>query len=211
MGDQPTFEDIAETMKRAAAALRDADVPFALAGSLATWARGGPETTHDLDFVMRPSDSERAATALEEVGMRSEDPPEEWLLKAWDGNGVLVDLIFGPSGLDPDKVLERAETISVMSMELRVMALEDVIATKVLSLTEHSVDYATLLVMARALREQIDWGAVRRRTAGSPFAEAYFVLLDRLGITSEPAGRDREDTGRERVHVEVTTSGEGRS
>ena len=43
------------------------------------------------------------------------------------------------------------------------MALEDVIATKVLSLTEHSVDYATLLVMARALREQIDWGAVRRQ------------------------------------------------
>ena len=209
MGDQPTFEDIAETMKRAAAALRDADVPFALAGSLATWARGGPETTHDLDFVMRPSDSERAATALEEVGMRSEDPPEEWLLKAWDGNGVLVDLIFGPSGLDPDKVLERAETMSVMSMELRVMALEDVIATKVLSLTEHSVDYATLLVMARALREQIDWGAVRRRTAGSPFADALFVLLDRLGIVHERTAGEGSDAGR--VHVEVTTSGEGRS
>src|SRR5437660_12355604 len=125
MGDQPTFEDIAETMKRAAAALRDADVPFALAGSLATWARGGPETTHDLDFVMRPSDSERAAAALEEVGMRSEDPPEEWLLKAWDGNGVLVDLIFGPSGLDAEKVLERAGTISVMSRERRVLARED--------------------------------------------------------------------------------------
>ena len=209
MADQPTFEDIAETMKKAAAALRDAEVPFVLAGSLATWARGGPETTHDLDFVIRPSESERAASALEEAGMRSEDPPEEWLLKAWDGNGVLVDLIFGPSGLDPDKVLERAETLSVMSMELRVMALEDVIATKVLSLTEHSVDYATLLVMARALREQIDWGAVRRRTAGSPFADAYFVLLDRLGITSEPVAGDRLET--ERVHVEVTTSGEGRS
>src|SRR5437763_4955366 len=209
MADQPTFEDIAETMKKAAAALRDAEVPFVLAGSLATWARGGPETTHDLDFVIRPSESERAASALEEAGMRSEDPPEEWLLKAWDGNGVLVDLIFGPSGLDPDKVLERAETISVMSMALRVMALEDVIATKVLSLTEHSVDYATLLVMARALREQIDWGAVRRRTAGSPFADAYFVLLDRLGITSEPVAGDRVET--ERVHVEVTTSGEGRA
>ena len=141
--------------------------------------------------------------------MRSEDPPEEWLLKAWDGNGVLVDLIFGPSGLDPDKVLERAETLSVMSMELRVMALEDVIATKVLSLTEHSVDYGTLQVMARALREQIDWAAVRRRTAGSPFADAYFVLLDRLGIIHERTASEGSDAGR--VHVEVTTSGEGRS
>ena len=209
MGDKPRFEDIAETMKSAAAALRDADVPFALAGSLASWARGGPETTHDLDFVIRPADAERAVAALEAAGLRPEDPPEEWLVKAWDDNGVLVDLIFGPSGLDPDDVLERAETLSVMSMELKVMALEDVIATKVLSLTEHSVDYGTLLVMARALREQIDWGAVRRRTAGSPFADAYFVLLDRLGITSEPAAGDRGET--ERVHVEVTTSGEGRS
>ena len=27
--------------------------------------------------------------------MRAEDPPEEWLVKAWDGD-TLVDLIFPP-------------------------------------------------------------------------------------------------------------------
>ena len=209
MAGEPTFEDIGATMKKAAAALRDAGIPLALAGSLASWARGGPETTHDLDFVIRPSDAERAAAALERAGMRAEDPPEEWLLKAWDDNGVLVDLIFGPSGLDAGEVLERAETVNVMSMDLSVMTLEDVITTKVLSLTEHSVEYGTLLLMARALREQIDWGAVRRRTAGSPFADALFVLLDRLGIVPERPGGERSDAGR--VHVEVTTSGEGRS
>ncbi len=209
MAGEPTFEGIGATMKKAAAALRDADIPFALAGSLASWARGGPETTHDLDFVIRPGDAQAAATALEQAGMRAEDPPEEWLVKAWDDNGVLVDLIFGPSGLDADEVLERAETVTVMSMDIPVMALEDVITTKVRSLTEHSVDYGTLLVMARALREQIDWAAVRRRTAGSPFADAYFVLLDRLGIVPEGTAGGRSDAGR--VHVEVTTSREGRS
>ena len=28
-----------------------------------------------------------------EAGLRAEDPPEEWLVKAWDGD-TLVDLIF---------------------------------------------------------------------------------------------------------------------
>jgi hypothetical protein len=89
------------------------------------------------------------------------------------------------------------------------MALEDMIVTKVMSLTEHSVDYGTLLEMARALREQIDWPAVRRRTAESPFADAYFVLLDRLEVV--PEGDSGQGAQGGRVHVEVTRSGEGRS
>ena len=78
-----------------------------------------------------------------------------------------------------------------------------------MSLTEHSIDYGTLLEMARALREQIDWEAVRRRTAESPFADAYFVLLDRLGIVPEGGEAEHPDGGR--MRVEVTRSGEGRS
>src|SRR5919202_3093371 len=209
MADEQSFAEISASMKRAAAALRDADVEFALAGSLATWARGGPKSSHDLDFVIRERDGERALAALEAAGMKSEDPPEEWLVKAWDESGVLVDLIFGPSGVNADEVLERAETLNVMSMEMPVMALEDVIVTKVMSLTEHSVDYGTLIEMARALREQIDWEAVRRRTASSPFAAAYFVLLDRLGIV--PEGRPAGGPESGRVRVEVTGAGEGRS
>ena len=208
MAGSYSFEDISGAMKRAAAALRDADVEFALAGSLASWARGGPQSTHDLDFVIREGDGERALEALESVGMRREDPPEEWLVKAWDESGVLVDLIFGPSGVDAERVLAQAEVLNVLSMEIRVMALEDVIV-KVMSLTEHSIDYGTLLEMARALREQIDWESVRRRTAESPFADAYFVLLDRLGIVPEPESGEEPDGGR--MRVEVSRSGEGRS
>jgi putative nucleotidyltransferase-like protein len=209
MAERYSFGDISAAMKRAAAAMRDAGVEFALAGSLASWARGGPESTHDLDFVIHERDGERALQALESAGMRRHEPPEEWLTKAWDENGVLVDLIFGPSGVEADAVLERAEMLNVLSMEIKVMALEDVIATKVMSLTEHSVDYGTLLEMARALREQIDWEAVRRRTAESPFADAYFVLLDRLGIVPEGGAAEHPEGGR--MRVEVTRSGEGRS
>jgi hypothetical protein len=196
-----TMQAIAETMKSAAAAFREAEIPFMLAGSLASWARGGPETSHDLDFVIRPADAERALETLEQAGMRSEKPPENWLHKAWDGD-VLIDLIFDPSGLAADDSLfERAEMLSVMSVDVPVMALEDVIVTKLNALDEHSLDgYEGLLDMARALREQIEWERVRERTRGLPFADAYFVMLDGLGIVGEPGKPDP------RVRVDVSTA-----
>ena len=58
--DEPPFADIEATLKKAAAALRGADVPFLLGGSLASWARGGPETRHDLDLMIKREDVERA-------------------------------------------------------------------------------------------------------------------------------------------------------
>lgn len=190
--DQP-FSRMETSLKKAAAALRDADVPFLLGGSLASWARGGPETTHDLDFMIKPEDADQALAALEAAGMRIERPPEEWLVKAWDGD-VLIDLIYGPSGIEmTDEVIERGETLNVLSMEMRVMSLEDVITTKLEALTEHSLDYGGILQIARALREQIDWRAVRERTHSSPYAKAFFVLVEELGIA--PAAREASVNG----------------
>jgi predicted nucleotidyltransferase len=180
--DEQPFAAIEHALKRAAAALRDADIEFLLGGSLASWARGGPQTRHDLDLMIRPADVEQALAALQEAGMRAERPPEEWLVKAWDGD-TLVDLIYCPKGLPmDDDVFARGEELSVLGMEIRVMALEDVMATKLMALTEHSLRYESLLQIARALREQIDWPAVRARTAESPFARAFFVLLEGLEI-----------------------------
>ena len=204
-----TMQAIAESMKKAAAAFREHDIPFLLAGSLASWARGGPETSHDLDFVVKPEDAERALAALEEAGMKPEKPPEEWLYKAWDGD-ILIDVIFGPSGLRPDDdVMARGETLTVMSMDLPVMAIEDVLVTKLNSLTEHSLRYESLLEMARALREQIDWAVVRERAADTPFAHAYFVMLDGLGIVplaESTRGSGGGGGGEPRVRVDVKTA-----
>jgi len=83
------------------------------------------------------------------------------------------------------------------------MALEDVIATKLLALSEHSLRYESLLQIARALREQIDWQAVRERTQQSPFARAFFVLLEGLGIVEAADTQERAQT---RVRV-VTPQG----
>jgi hypothetical protein len=206
--EQP-FADIEATLKKAAAALRAAAVPFLLGGSLASWARGGPETRHDLDLMIKREDVERAVAALTEAGLRAEDPPEEWLVKTWDGD-VLVDLIFAPKGLAiDDDVIARGEEMPVLSMQMRVMALEDVLITKLMAITEHHLRYESPLAIARALREQVDWAQVRAATASSPFARAFFVLLEGLEIV--PPARDAPQAGARpepRVRV-VTSAGSG--
>jgi len=181
------FSRIQETLKRVVSALDEADVPFLIGGSLASWARGGPDTTHDLDVIIRPEDSERAQQALVQAGMRAEDPPESWLVKAWDDE-VLVDLIHHPAGLTvDDELVGQAEMVNVAGMDFRVMAIEDVLYTKLNALNEHYLDFSSLLQIARAVREQVDWDRLRERTAGSPYAAAFFCLLNELGILDNAA------------------------
>ena len=141
------FGKVLATMKRAGAALNDAGISWVLGGGLACWARGGPETEHDVDILVKPDDAERAQQALAAAGMRPEKPPESWLLKAYD---------------------------------------EDVLVQKLLALTEQDPDFRSVLELARSLREQVDWAEVRERTRESPFANAYFTLLDGLDIVPAP-------------------------
>lgn len=182
MTEEHPVGPIVATLKRTAAALRDAGVPFAVAGSLACWARGGPLTDNDVDVLVTPADVPRAVAALEQAGMKAEDPPEEWLTKAYDGD-VLVDLIFHPSGLEvTPEVLARAEELAVQAVNMPVLPIDDVFVTQLLSISEHHLAYAGVLAAARAVREQVDWESVRRRTESSPFARAFFTMVEGLGI-----------------------------
>jgi predicted nucleotidyltransferase len=176
------FERLLKTMKKAGGALKQAGIPFVLGGGLACWARGAPKTEHDVDLLVKTEDAERAQQALAQAGMRPEKPPEGWLLKAYDGD-VLVDLIFSPQG-GPigGAIFERAEELEVHAMRMQVAALEDVLVQKLLALSEQEPDYSSVLELARSLREQVDWEEVRERTKESPFAAAYFTLLEELEI-----------------------------
>jgi hypothetical protein len=182
LGKSEVAEELIASLKRAVAAMEERGVPYLLGGGLGCWARGGPPSSNDIDLMVRREDAEPAQEALAAVGMRPETPPEQWLLKAWDGE-ILVDLIFEPSGMRiDDEVLARGEELSVMAMQTRVMALDDILITKLMALDEHSADYGDLILITRSLREQIDWARLREETAASPFAVAFFVLADGLGI-----------------------------
>lgn len=191
MSEPESFSALADACRVAVAALRDAEVPFVLGGSFAAWARGGPRPDNDLDFMVRPEDRQAAVAALEGAGMQSLAPPEEWLCKIRHGD-VMIDVIFRPSGLEmDDEVFARAEEIAVLAVATPVMSLEDVLVTKLTALDEHSLDYQSVIAIARACREQIDWEGLRRRTDHSPYAVAFFALVQALRIApaTTPNGR----------------------
>jgi hypothetical protein len=193
---------IVAALKTVAASLRDAGIPFALGGGMAAWARGGPPTEHDVDLVIRPRDVDAALALLESAGLPTDRPPEGWLVKTWV-EGVLIDLIHSPLGLDVDAVLcDRCEVLSVGAVDMPVMCADDILVTKLLALTEHELNLSPPLTYARALREQIDWSDVARRVQTSPFARAFLVLLEELGIVeprSDAAQRPTELRTRPRV------------
>jgi len=56
----PGQENLREALKRVAVALKQTGRPFALMGGYAAWARGGPESGHDVDVIHRVTG--RAAT-----------------------------------------------------------------------------------------------------------------------------------------------------
>jgi len=168
---EPTFDELIDAMKAGAGILQESGIPFVLGGGLAAWARGGPKTEHDVDLLVRAEDADAALAAFERAGWKTERPPEGWLL------------IFNPSGGPiTDEIIERAAVLEVMALRIPVFSLEEVLTSKLLAITEQEPDFSAVLELARALREQIDWETVRNRTEASPFAKAFFTLVEALGV-----------------------------
>jgi predicted nucleotidyltransferase len=183
---ESSFPELIEAMKAAAGILSTAGIPFVLGGGLSAWSRGGPRSEHDVDFLLKPEDAETALETFAGQGWKVERPPEGWLYKTWHENGALVDLIFNPAnGPITDEIIDRAPEAEVMALRVKVSTLEDVMVSKLMAMTEQEPNFASVLEWSRALREQIDWQEVRQRTEASPFAKAFFTLVEALGIVEE--------------------------
>jgi hypothetical protein len=174
------------TLKRAAFQLKEADIPFCLAGGFAVYARGGESVDHDIDFLIKEEDAPRVLTALTEVGFRCEVPPEGWLVKAFEDDR-LIDLIYNPVQRPvTDAVLKDTDVIAVNACHMPVLSATELMIHKMLTWSAHYCDFARGLPVARSLREQIDWEQVRAETAHSAYAYAFLVLLDRLEVLADP-------------------------
>jgi predicted nucleotidyltransferase len=175
-----------EAMKKVAVGLKDAQIPFALAGGYAAFARGGPESDHDVDFYLRKDDIPDAEKALANTGLRVEHPPEDWLVKVFDCD-AMVDLIHSPTGFPvTTEVLERAGEVEVDSVEMPVLSVTDLMLSKLLALKEHYCDFASLFPVVRAVREQIEWERLDRESTDNPFAQAFLRLVGDLGLRDQP-------------------------
>ncbi|MBB5867670.1 hypothetical protein F4553_001049 [Allocatelliglobosispora scoriae] len=170
------------TMKRAATVLKEHQVPFALAGGFAVYARGGSGSEHDVDFLIRREDADKALKLLAAAGFSTERPPEDWLVKVYDQHR-LVDLIFEPVGLPvTDATLADTTLMRVEAIEMPVLSATTLMSYKLLSFTEQYCDYTRALPLARSLREQIDWERVRADTKPSPYARSFLFLLEQLDV-----------------------------
>src|SRR4051812_27134794 len=84
--------------------------------------------------------------------------------------------------------LARGDDIEVLGMTFRVMAIDDVMTTKLFAFKEHYLDYESTLEMARMVREQIDWDLLRARCADYPYAKPFFTLAEELGVVEKDDG-----------------------
>ncbi|MEV4294768.1 nucleotidyltransferase family protein [Microbispora rosea] len=181
---------ILETLKRAGAGLKEAGVRFALAGGCAGYARGAAPSLHDVDFALVEEDVPLALKTLESHGFRTAKPPEDWLVKAFDEEGVLVDLIFSLADRPvTEAMIARAEPINTAALSLPVLEATDLVISWILPLSEHACDYGSLLPMVRAMREQVDWDRVASVAAPSPYASTFVTLLERLHIIAPTTPR----------------------
>lgn len=171
-----------DTLTRVVTTLDASGVDFAVGGGCAVYARGGPPSEHDVDVFVREDQVRAAQAALVAEGMTAVEPPEDWLTKVYDGD-VLVDLIFRPNHRpDIAGVLARAEMLRVGPVRTPVIAATDIMVDKLLVLGAHQCDFTPVLLIARELREQVDWERLATETAHWPYAKAFLVLLEELAV-----------------------------
>jgi hypothetical protein len=113
--------DLRDALKRAASALRAHGPEFALAGSYALWAYGGPEPVHDVDFVVAEQGTEAAALTLEKAGLRIDHTPEDWLFKACVDQQFVIDVLHRLNGTPvASDVIALADELDVLAIRKRL-------------------------------------------------------------------------------------------
>lgn len=183
-------QPLLEALKTVAVALKEESVPFALAGGCAVYARGGPDSRHDVDFVITEEDAPRVLQGFTRRGLTVVEPPEDWLFKVRH-DGEQLDLIFRlASGPVDAELLARSDELSVDSVVMPVLSATDLLVSKLWALSEHHCDLSPVLALVRSLREQLDVEFIDRASAGNPFAGAALQLCRSLGLLPADGGPD---------------------
>jgi hypothetical protein len=185
---EPDQDSLREALKHVAVALKETGAPFALMGGYAAWARGGPESAHDVDFLVAEPDAPMVRESLVAQGLEVLQAPEDWLFKVAVQDAV-VDIIFRVTGHAATReVVEEADDLEVLSVIMPVLSATEILVQKMHTLSEHYCDFGAMIPTARALREQVDWDRVARETGDNPFADALLYLLGRLEVIAPRDG-----------------------
>jgi len=153
-------------------ALREARQPFALVGGMAVAVRGEPRFTRDVDLAVAIADDAAMEAlvlrlrdrAYSVVALVEHDARRRLATARLAGrSGLVVDLIAASSGIEAE-VIEAATAVDVPGVgELPVARAEDLLAMKVLSMTDvRPQDRADALGLLW-VNSQMDLGVVRGR------------------------------------------------
>lgn len=141
-------------------ALREAKIACAVGGGFALHKHTGIwRTTKDLDLLLEPQAVPEALAQLRKAGFETVVQDPVWLAKAIRGN-YFVDLItgVGNAALVVDASwMERAATDQILGLSCKVLAVEEMIASKVFVTRRERFDGADVAHLIRACGERIDW------------------------------------------------------
>jgi len=138
-------------------------LPYAVAGAFALRQHTGIcRFTKDLDIFLSPQTATKALALLERQGFRCEVCDPVWLAKV-HRNDYFIDFITGMSNAViavDDSWIERAYPAQVCGVDTRVLAPEEVIASKLFVTRRERFDGADIAHLIFASRGDLQWDRI---------------------------------------------------
>jgi nucleotidyltransferase DUF2204 len=154
-------------------------IPCAVSGAFALQQHTGIwRYTKDLDLFLTLKNLPQALWVLERAGYVCEVCDPVWLAKA-HRDEFFVDLITGMSNsviVVTDSWIERAQEAAVLGIQTRVLAPEELIASKLFVTRRERFDGADIAHVIFALRGQFDWQRVLE-LAGEHWEMLFWALV----------------------------------
>ena len=154
-------------------------LPFAVGGAFALREHTGiGRSTKDLDIFLCSQDASDALAHLQEQGFESEITDSVWLAKARH-DGHFVDLITGMSngviGVEPSWI-GRASYARIVGINTRVLAAEELLASKLFVTRRDRFDGADIAHIIYASPGKLQWDRVLQ-LAGEHWELLLWALL----------------------------------
>jgi hypothetical protein len=155
--------------------LIERNIPFAVSGAFALHRHTGIwRDTKDLDIFLVDEQVSPALVALSQAGFVTEICDPVWLCKARRAD-YFVDLITGMSNgaliVQPDWI-ERATPADVLGMQVKVLAPEELIASKLFVTRRERFDGADIVHVIYGTAGKLDWDRILQL-----IGEHWMVLL----------------------------------
>jgi hypothetical protein len=159
--------------------LNEKQVPYAVSGAFALHQHTGIwRNTKDLDLFLTPPAAARAREVLREDGFVTEVVDPVWLSKAHRDN-FFVDLITGMSNgiiTVDDSWIEGSARAKVTGVQTRVLAAEELIASKMFVLFRERYDGADIAHVIHGTRGRLDWDRLLH-LAGDHWELLFYAML----------------------------------